>query len=878
MNQKLSRLLLILFFLSGATSLAYETVFVKLLTYIFGGTTYAVSTVLAAFMGGLAIGSFFFGRYVERGRNGLRLYAYLELGVGLYSTIVPLLFLSLEPIYISLFQNFGFSFSALTMVRFFLAGVIVLPPTILMGGTLPALAKYLIRESRQIGPQISLLYAINTYGAAFGVFFVTYFLLGAIGIYGTLAVAILGNIAIFAASLYLNRQFQVTPIASEETPVGELVQGAEELASLSPSLFDRLTHWLGFKRELETTEQPWSDTQLARWIYSFALCSGFLSFAYEVNWTHMLNQTIGTSTYAFGIMLTTMLLGIAAGSHLLGKMNHQGHQTHSRLVMCQFLLGLSTFVLFPFWDDIPQIFKLTGFFRPSFLLTETVRFLGCFSVMFIPALLIGISFPLMIKVRTHQLSRLPGQLGSVYFFNTVGCIIGSTLTGFVLLPRMGSETLLRVTGALSIILAVAMTLVLTPHQKYFRIRILSLALCSCIVGSFVLPHWNLNQMNIGAHLYGVYTENPQQILYYHEDVLGGVTSVVKSGSTLTLLTNAKFMGDDGGEMAAQRNFALVPLVFLHQFQRALVIGLGTGVTADTVAGFPFSEIDVAEIAPGIVEAAQTYFGHVNGNVLKDPRVKVHITDGRNFVMLSPNKYDLITIELSNIWFAGAANLYSKDFYQHCRNHLSPNGILQQWVQLHHIDPLDVLTAINTMHQVFPHTAFFIRGGQGVLIGSPEPLEIDYQLIEKLNQSPSVQRSTQGSKLINGDILTVLEGLYLFEENLTNLLQIKPYAEVSTDWYPVLEYNTPKGNYLPFADFGNVALIEAYRYPQLLPTIKNIPEDKRLYLLGMIAAARNRLLQAEYFLNRSVEQGNSDPRCTQLLKRVQAKMKEIDEHS
>src|SRR5262249_43211963 len=163
-------------------------------------------------------------------------------------------------------------------------------------------------------------------------------------------------------------------------------------------------------------------------------------------------------------------------------------------------------------------------------------------------------------------------------------------------------------------------------------------------------------------------------------------------------------------MAAQKQFAISPLIFSHKFDHALVIGLGTGVTASTVAAFPFTQIDIAEIAPGIVEAAHDFFGHVNENVLEDPRVHVHIADGRNYVMLTPTRYDLITMELSNIWFAGAANLYSKNFYELCRARLNPGGVMQQWVQIHHMDTSDLLSVLKTMHEVFPHMALIIGGG------------------------------------------------------------------------------------------------------------------------------------------------------------------------
>ncbi|MBX7219756.1 MAG: fused MFS/spermidine synthase [Blastocatellia bacterium] len=866
MNHRTYRQLLFLFFLSGATSLAYETVFVKLLGYVFGSTTYAVSTILAAFMGGLAAGSFFFGRYVERGKDGLKLYAWLELGIGLYCALVPVLFLAIEPVYVSLYRSWGVSFSALTVVRFVLSSILVLPPTLLMGGTLPALAKFVVTEAGQIGTRISSLYAVNTYGAAFGVFSVTYFILGSLGIYGTLGLAIVGNLVIF---LLVNRLRRVDTVVAE--PLVEVAASPEAEPVSDSTWLDRLAVRLGLDAAQAGTEPEVSPKLAARWLYGFAFASGLLSFVYEVTWTHVLAQTIGTSVYAFGTMLTTMLLGIALGSQILGATIRKMKHAEANLALTQILLGAVVLALLPVWDKVPLVFKLMKYVRPSFEMVEAMRFLGCFGVMFLPALLIGMSFPLIIRVRTRQLPKLAEELGMVYFFNTIGCIFGSTVTGFFILPRLGSEMTFRVAAALNILLGVVVVLTLVTGQKQFRLRVEVVGLALVLVGFFVVPKWDLQKLNTGAHLYGAFPSRPLAILYYHEDVLGGVTSVVQDSYTRTLLTNAKFMGNDTGEMPAQKNFALVPLIFTKKQETALVIGLGTGVTASAVAAFPFSEIDIAEIAPGIVEAAHDYFNHINGEVLKDPRVKVHVTDGRNFVLLSPKQYDLITIELSNVWFAGAASLYSKDFYQLCKARLTSGGVLQQWIQIHHIDPVDLLTVINTMHQVFPHSAFFVRGGQGILIGSQEPLAVDFARMEALSQDPKVMQTMANADLIGGDLLTVLSGLYLYEDQLAGFLSRQPVVDVSSDWHPVLEYTTPRGNQLYYSLMTNMYLLETNRYPEL-PRLTEATPDKITYLKGLMAFQRKEFGQAAFLFQRSQQEGNKAERCAKLIEEAKAQLK------
>jgi spermidine synthase len=863
--------LLLLFFLSGVTSLAYETIFVKLLGYVFGNTTYAVSTILAAFMGGLAGGSYLFGRYIERKGDGLRLYAYLECGVGLYCIFVPLLFRAIEPIYVLLFQKFSLSLIQLTALRFLLSSILVLPPTLLMGGTFPVLAKYLVTEAAQIGKRISALYAANTYGAACGVFFVTYFLLGMVGIYGTIILAVAGNLLICFIALKLARSRANAESLANQTEVS-VANNQESRGEKNDGIFLQITRLLGFdwQKEAAASHNNIDEAKRARWLYLFAFVSGILSFAYEIVWTHVLHQTVGTSAYAFGIMLTTMLLGIAVGSHLVGKVFDNNSSPECQLVLTQILLGLSIFLLLPLWPKIPKLFKITQLFRPDFQLFEATRFIACFMVMFIPALLLGISLPLLIKVRARQLPQMAEQLGTIYFFNTLGCIIGSTLTGFFLLSRLGSELTMRVAASINILVGILLASALLSWQEKFRMRLSALALLSCIAGIFLLPHWDLNELNSGAHLYGVEAYKGD-ILYYNEDIHGGVVSVIQTGDTRTLLANAKFMGNDTGEMAAQRGFAIAPLVFAHNYNNALIIGLGTGVTASTVASFPFSQIDIAEISPGIVEAAKTFFDHVNRNLLDDARVKVHVTDGRNFVLLTPNKYDVITVELNNVWFAGATNLYSKNFYDLCRARLNSGGVMQQWIQIHHIDPLDLISVIKTMHESFPHMAFFILGEQGIMVGSDQPLSVDYQKLSLLNQTPAINQMAREAELLNGDLLSILNGIYLYEDNLTNFANSDKFAYINTDWNLQLEYTTPKGNQMPYAFLTNYSLINARRFNDL-PQIINASQDKLFYIAGLRAVKKGDLYAAANLLQKSLDQGNNDEKCRSLLEVVQKELK------
>jgi spermidine synthase len=367
------------------------------------------------------------------------------------------------------------------------------------------------------------------------------------------------------------------------------------------------------------------------------------------------------------------------------------------------------------------------------------------------------------------------------------------------------------------------------------------------------------------------------VLYHREDVQGGLTSVVQIGSEKFLLSNGKFQGDNGNEVQAQIRFALVPILFTREFRSAMVIGLGTGNTLRTISHFPFQRIDVAELAPSIVEAARRWFEDVNGRVFdRDPRVHVSIADGRNFLLLSRDNYDLITIEVSSIWIAGEADLYNKEFYQLCRAHLRERGVLQQWVQIHHMRTQDFLVILNTAAQVFPHVAFFQGPLQGVLIASALPLECDYHQIEGFDGDPQVG---QDLTAIDVPSMTSLLGeLMVYGDSMRQALAYLPALSglppdfASTDFYPYLEYQTPKGNVLPYNTVPlNLNFLRRLR-PPLLPSdliIDNLPsQSERNLILGYITERRgDRGAALEYF--RHVD-GPARPRAQLEIVRIQTR--------
>jgi spermidine synthase len=287
--------------------------------------------------------------------------------------------------------------------------------------------------------------------------------------------------------------------------------------------------------------------------------------------------------------------------------------------------------------------------------------------------------------------------------------------------------------------------------------------------------------------------------------------VARRGAVTTMYTNCKFQGDDGPEMPAQRRFAHFPSLFVRRFDRALVIGLGTGTTLGTIASYPWQHIDVAEISPSIVLASRTFFAPQGLGALDDPRVSLLLNDGRNVLLVATEPYDLVTIELTSVWFAGASSLYSREFYDLVKARLAPSGVLQQWVQLHHIRRRELAVIVGTLRRAFAHVALFVGGAQGILVASDAPLVASAARLADLERRPALQQTLGGRRMAD-----------LFDELLASEGELDRFVlesqgwddplPVSTDDNLYLEYATPKGNVMSYDTSlqETLRVLEVYR--------------------------------------------------------------------
>lgn len=768
----------LLFVVSGAAGLVDQVCFSKYLSYVVGSTAHAVSAVLAAFMAGLALGARLGGARAASVKRPLFTYGVLEVLVGLAVLVTPFAFSALGGAYVALVRVLPDSLALLTVVRWLLAFAVVIVPTTAMGATLPLLSRLTEDErARDRGRALGVLYAANTLGGAVGSLGTAYWFLPALGLRMTTIASAGASIAVGLLAMALGREASgvKSPSARTETALAQDGEGAPQ----------------------------WT-------LDVVAFASGSLVFACEVIFVHLLVLLVGTSAYAFGVILSIFLICLFIGAAAAPSV-------HRALGAAALPVGLAATALalvltMPLWEYLPEYFKGVGGRVSTFEGREIVRGGAAFAVLFVPTTLMGLTFPLVLQSVTgaRDVGRLVGRLTAI---NTVGAVSGALLTGYAVLPALGSQRSLLAVAAVFAVVSFA-TAVSSGGRRIGSLILRTLAGSVAVLALAAAAKskpWDLATMTGGYHVYFDWGRGPEDILFVVEDSHGGVTTVTEKDGVKTLLTNGKFQGNDGAEMHAQRFFAHYPGIFVRHFDRALVVGLGTGTTLGTVVDYPFSHVEVAEISPAIVGAARRYFGPGGANALDEPHVTLALEDGRNHLLVSDRTYDLIGLELTSVWFAGAGSLYSREFYQLAKSRLREDGIFQQWIQLHHITPLDLAVVIHTLRLEFAHVALFYGGGQGILVASNAPLEASRERLADLESKLERTRPDRPLKNLVDDILVTTAGLDAFIAEVAAEHGKSVDQLVSTDDNLYLEYATPRGNVLPWSSREDlVALLRKHR--------------------------------------------------------------------
>lgn len=771
-----------LFFLSGFAALMYEVLFSKQLAAVFGSSSLATYTVLATYMGGMAIGAWLGGYIAQSGRKLLDRYVHCELGIAVYCVLTPAFFSAVLSLYGYLAANEPVDATWVIALRFGLGALVLMVPTILMGMTLPILVARLQVSSPGFARSVSLLYGANTLGAAFGAILAGYMIIPALGLRSTTLLAALVNLLVALLALKLRD-------ADFHQDVVRHTAGNVDSARFSVS---------------HNVVVP---------LWGLLLCvgaMGVICLGLETLYIHLLAVVAGNSTYAFSLMLFAFLMGLGGGATLVRHFTLAMDKPLQTMFFLFLLLAVCMSIGAWQWATMADYFAaFAGYPFPfSFEGRELVRGAVCMLLLCPPAFLIGAFFPLAMDAVSHFGGvRILGVGAAV---NTVGNIVGVFVGGYLLLPVLGGLGGIRVLAMLALFMALGLMVLARMHRN----RRMAFSWLAAIIIVFASPvELDYSRAASGANVY-FRSMSWGRVIDHAESADGGLSSVHTANAAdgriqKTLTTNGKFQGNDTGEIEAQMGFALVPLREVSDRSAALVIGYGTGMTANTLKHAGFNKLDVVDLSRDVVNLADRHFSHLNERVSSAPGVELHIADGRNFLLLNDRQYDLITVELTSIWFAGAGASYNREFYQLVKRRLRSGGVLQQWVQLHHISQRDLLSLVASVRSEFPYVQIYHFGGQGMILAK---MSADTPTLTAgdVEEAPSVRAL---SMRVLGHHLKSRPERVLDARGVDMFVSVwgDPEDWASTDDNMDLEYGTPKGNVLDGARSyeANLAILRQY---------------------------------------------------------------------
>jgi spermidine synthase len=734
--------LLFLFFTSGVAALIYEVLWLKELGRLFGVTAHAAAATLAVFFLGLSAGGLVWGRRAARIRNPLRTYAWLEAGIAATAVLYFGLLAVYHRIYAPLYDLVGGSPTALLLVKLLLAVGILFLPAFFMGGTLPVMAQFMIRERGQLGRMATLLYALNTIGAATGALLAGFYLPAVLGFTRSYLVAIALNLVIAVIAAWWSR--------------GPAPQPAED-------------------RAVEPVE-PASDDRAMSVVWIVAAVSGFLTLALEVLWTRMYAQVLQNSVYTFAVILTVFLVSLALGSALAHVLCRRPWSPRAvlfwLLVLSGLLVGWTPLVFYRMTAGLQPIGSELGW-------TEyiTTVFVQTLAVLLVPGMIIGAVFPFSIKLCERSMRSAGKTIGQLASVNTLAAILGSLAAGFVLLDWIGLWASIRLIAGGYFALALTVFVVgRLPRRSWLVAPPLGILLFTTI-----LTYDDFADVHLEA-------EEGAVLLEVWEGSHGTVT-VIDKGGDLRIKVNNSYKLGTSNSTPNQRIQSYLPLSLHPAPKSVFYLGMGTGITAGGALDFPVERVVVTELNGDVVEASRKYFGPNLNGLHTDPRVAVVVEDGRNYLAGTRERFDAIIADIFLTYRAGVGSLYTKEHFEAVRERLEPGGIFAQWVPMFDLTEDEFGIIARTMLEVFPDVTLWRR--------SISPTFPVYALIAQQEERPlDLERlASRFGRLSREGALP--EGVWLshiplaaYAGNPGRMRSRFAGYPLSTDDWPPLEYLSP----------------------------------------------------------------------------------------
>lgn len=806
-------IILTLFFFSGVSALIYEVVWTRMLTLVFGTTIYAVSAVLSSYMGGLALGSFLSGKFIDRQGNPLRIYGLLELGIGLFGLAMPLILSGLDDAYVMIYRHFHTLPFLPGLTRFVLSFMVLLVPTAFIGASFPVVSKFFVKQLKRLGWNIGTLYSLNTFGALIGCFASGFFLLGMLGLKGTTYIAIVINLLVGVIALIMSSSSTFQTMRNEE----DEQKNEGEFHQKGKTVYSR---------------------GIARLVLLIFAVSGFCALAYEVLWTRILAFWLDNTTYAFTTMLSAILCGLALGGIVFARFIDSRKELLTWLGLIEISIGLLAGLLFLVFEKLNSVVDYLVFGELTWAKLIGLRFVGTFLIILVPCFLMGAVFPLASKIYSRSLKGLGRSIGSVYSVNTVGGILGALLAGFFFIPQFGTQN--------SIILIALINVSIGGTILFFSPLLIKRTKGVILTASFLVILSYSMAVPRGIP-FGIFQQEQLEMepIFMKEGVDAMVTvwQSKKENYKILKINRIEEVPTDYLSLRAFRMLGYLPILQNPSPEQALIVAFGGGIVAGSVAQLDVESVDAVEISPGVIEAAK-YFFQENHDVLRNPKFALILDDARNYLLKTTKRYDVITMDATHPASGDSWVLYTREFYELCKAKLTKNGAVYQWLPMHGLSLRDYKIIISTFKAVFPHATLWYAGSSGlvghtILVGTQNSMKIDFiSLKQKL-----------GRKVIKKDLEEVnLDNPFKFVSSLVmDEVTLANYVHGS----PI---NTDDSSYVAFPKYiyGKEMMVQKLEdmvryWSPVIPLLESIGESDE-------TATAERTLQTHFAAMRRVAKG------------------------
>jgi spermidine synthase len=788
---------------SGAAALVYESLWMRSFGLVFGSTNAAVAVVLAVFMGGLALGSALAAR--RPARDALATYARLELATGAAALVSLPLLRALPSAYGALAGVAGLSPAAEAAGRCLLAAVVLLPATTLLGATVPVALAFLERAGADVRRGFGRLYLLNTLGGALGVALAGFLLVPSLGLRATLVVAAAASLCVGGLALRWSRE-----IGPPDGPA----------------------------REAETTIDVRGNGRLGPML---AAASGLASFGVEVLWTRSLALVIGSSVYAFHLMLLAVLLGIAIGTlgygSLAARRSAAPGPGPAAAAVGWLFVAAGGLMLAGQWliGRLPSAWlAILGVLPVSFAAQQLAALALCVLALLPVTAALGFTFPLLLHLVGAADGRGQRAAGRLYAWNTAGAIAGALSAHLLLVPRLGLQPPYLVFASV-LIVAGACALLLGRGVRPLAVTgvglVVALALLAAVPG---WKPWDPVLASSGVYRYGLqwhealvpaaglgdWLRAQRSLLFYREGAEAVVAVSEPRGSHRRFLSvNGKTDAGSGVEdVVTQKLIAHVPLLLHRSPRRALVVGWGAGATAASAALHPLESLECVEIEKATWEATR-FFPDLGGRVKDDPRFRIVFADARSHLLRSRELFDVVVSEPSNPWISGVSNLFTREFYEIVLGRLAPAGVFGQWFHYYDLEPQDLKVELKTFLSVFPQASLWLvpptasadgsrqLGADLLLVGSREPQPIDWPRLERAFADPRVGPDLRSTRVL-GDAAALAAAWAMGREEMARWAEDRAAfpsgTPLNTDDYPYVEVVAPRRNVARPADAARAA--------------------------------------------------------------------------